>query len=324
MANFADDIIDVKVPPLVSVILPTYNRASYIKASIQSVLQQTFADLELIVVDDGSTDDTSSIVASVTDPRLRYVRQCNLGRSSARNHALSLARGKFITFLDSDDLYLPRKIELQVNYLNSHPGVGMIYTSSYCIDDLGTLLPDRYEATISGFIYEHIAFFTPVTITLPTVMTYKSILDQIGGFDEKLHRFEDTDMWRRISKGYRIDALPEYTCKIRAHKENSLLNQRPDEIVANLEYYSRKIMRDDENISLEVRSRGLAALYRYYAAAFLTVPSFSSRGVSLLKIANEFCSDHVKSIPVDKQSKTSIYKKAIGFIRVLRQRWRLW
>lgn len=274
--------------PKVSVIIPTYNRAHLIGDSIHSVLTQTYTNLEIIVVDDGSTDNTEEVIAVILDPRLRYIRQPNRGRSNARNHALSLATGKYITFLDSDDLYFPNKIELQVNYLKSHPGVGMIYTSAHCIDDKGQMLAHKYEATKSGLIYENIAFFTPVTITLPTVMTYRAIMEQIGSFDEGLHRFEDTDMWRRISKSYRIDAMPEYTCLLRTHEDNSLLNQDPDQIAAALDYYAAKILNEDMEVDIFVRRKGLASLYKYYGHALMSVPQFSRIGGDLIRIANSY------------------------------------
>lgn len=276
------------MPPHVSVIIPTYNRAHLIGATIASVLEQTYSDFEVIVVDDGSTDQTELVISRISDSRLRYVRQPNCGRSKARNHGLSLARGKYITFLDSDDLYLPGKIELQVNYLVSHPDVGMVYTSAHCINEQGAMLKHNYIAAESGYIYEDIAFFTPVTITLPTVMTYKKVMENVGCFDENMHRFEDTDMWRRISKSYRIDAMPEFTCLIRAHDDNSLINQDPVQIASALDYYAQKIIRDDNEISLKIRKKGLAALYRYYGDALKTVPQFYSLGKQLLRISSQY------------------------------------
>ena len=283
--------IDTSTDSKVSVIIPTYNRARYVRESIQSVLSQTYGDLEVIVVDDGSTDETAEVIGAISDPRLRYLRQDHVGRSKARNYGLSVARGKYIAFLDSDDLYLPNKVELQVDYLNKHPGTGMVYTSAYCIDDVGELLPHKYEATASGSIYEQIAFFVPVTITLPTVMTYREIFNRVGGFDENMDRFEDTDMWRRISKCYQIEAIKDYTCKLRTHHSNSLLNQRPEQISRALEYYSKKIMSEDKEINLKVRKKGLAALFRYYGHALTTVPHFSSAGKDLLRAADDYDSE---------------------------------
>lgn len=275
-------------PQKVSVIIPTYNRAHLIGDSIKSVLAQTYRNFELIIVDDGSKDNTAEVIAAFTDPRIRYVYQPNCGRSIARNHALSLATGKYVTFLDSDDLYRPDKIGLQVDYLNSHPGVGMVYTSAHCINDHGEMLTHEYIASVSGLIYGSIAFFTPVTITLPTVMTYKAVMDHVGGFDEGLHRFEDTDMWRRISKSYRIDAMPDFTCLLRTHDDNSLLNQDPEQIAIALDRYSGKILDEDVEFDLAIRRKGLAGLYRYYGYALMTVPDFAEKGKELLTIANGY------------------------------------
>lgn len=273
---------------LVSVIIPTYNRGHFVQASIHSVLEQTYSNLELIVVDDGSTDNTEELVASMSDARLHYVKQPNRGRSNARNHALSLAKGKYITFLDSDDLYLPNKIEIQVDYLKKHPGTGMVYTSAHCINEQGDMIKHKYEATVSGLIYESVAFFSRVTITLPTVMTYKEVMDFVGDFDEQMHRFEDTDMWRRISKNFRIDAIPEYTCLLRTHDDNSLLNQNPEQITSALDYYSKKILKEDTEVATAVWKRGLGDLYFYYAKALKSVPQFSNKGKNLMRIANSY------------------------------------
>ena len=280
----------------VSVIIPTFNRAELIGDSIRSALAQTYANLEVVVVDDGSDDDTEQVIATIIDPRLRYVRQPNRGRSNARNHALSLATGYYVSFLDSDDLYLPEKIERQVEYLQSHPWTGMVYTSAQCIDQQGNLLEHKYQATVSGLIYCEIAFFLPVTITLPTVMTYRRIFDYVGGFDEEMYRFEDTDMWRRISKICRIDAIPDVTCLLRTHDDNTLINQDPEKIVFALNYYAKKIAIEDDHINLDVRRRGLAGLYRYYGYALCSVPSFVDHGAGLLRQASEF--EDARSIPM--------------------------
>lgn len=279
----------------VSVIIPTYNRAHLVGDSIRSVLAQTYDSVEVIVVDDGSTDDTAEVIAAISDPRLRYIRQPNRGRSNARNHALSLARGRYIAFLDSDDLFLPDKLERQVTYLRDHPGVGMVYTSAHCIDQQGTMLEHKYLATVSGYVYEKIAFFTPVTITLPTVMTYRDIMSQVGGFDEAMYRFEDTDMWRRISKVCRVDAMPDFTCLLRTHNDNTLVNQNAGQIAAAVDYYAAKILRDDEDIDLSVRRHGLAGLYRYYGHALCSVPEFSEIGKRLLRTAKDYDSKLINS-----------------------------
>lgn len=270
-------------PPTVSVIIPTYNRASLLGEAIASVLAQTFSDFEVIIVDDGSTDNTERIICEFIDSRILYVKQDNNGRSYARNVALARARGRYIAFLDSDDLYLPEKLALQVSYLDSHPHVGMLYTSAYCIDSSGNALNENYVASVSGRIYRSIAFFRPVTITLPTVMAKRELFEEVGGFDEKMHRFEDTDMWRRISKIAHIEAMPINTCKLRTHADNSLGSQNPALIISALDYYAKKVMQEDATMGRWVLRCGLGGLYYYYARAFLTIPAWKDSGVSLLR-----------------------------------------
>ncbi len=276
------------MPPIVSVIIPTYNREKFIGEAIQSVLDQTFRNFEIVVVDDGSTDQTGDVVRAFTSKKVRYIYQPNRGRSAARNHALGLAKGRYIAFLDSDDLYMPGKLAMQVDYLHAHPETGMVYTSAHCIDYSGNPLGEKYLASVSGWIYTSIAFFRPVTITLPTVMAKRELFEKAGGFDENMHRFEDTDMWRRISKLARIDAMPAFTCRLRTHKENSLAAQDPVQIVGALDYYVRKILAEDTDVGALVKRRGIGSLYYYYGRAFLTVPAWKTAGRELLRTAYRY------------------------------------
>lgn len=275
--------------PYVSIIIATFNREKLLREAIHSVFAQTYQNFELIIIDDGSTDNTSSMIKEFTDSRLHYQHLPNQGRSKARNVGLSLAKGKYITFLDSDDLYHPEKLALQTAYLDAHPETGMIYTSAYCIDETGNLLKHQYEAIYSGNIYKSIAFFVPVTITLPTVMVRREVIDKAGNFDENMHRFEDTDLWRRISKVTRIDAINEYTCKLRTHSDNHLLAQNPKQLVKAIHYYAKKIIHEDKKLltAFELH-KGLGGLYHYYASAMLTVPGWEHFGKKLLNRAYHY------------------------------------
>lgn len=268
--------------PTVSIVIPTFNRAALVGEAISSVLGQSYSNFELIVVDDGSTDSTAEVVNSFSDRRLIFLSQENKGRSAARNRAITFARGKYIAFLDSDDLYLPGKLERQIDYMELHPDMGMTYTSALCIDGKGNLLPRKYEATVSGRILEDIAFYIPVTITLPTVMVRREVFDAVGGFDEAMYRFEDTDMWRRISKSYCIGAIQEYTCKLRTHDGNSLMAQNPDQIRSALDYYAGKILREENDLSTLARRKGLAGIYFYYGGAIWMMSRWKDTGLRLL------------------------------------------
>ncbi|MBY3167864.1 glycosyltransferase family 2 protein [Rhizobium laguerreae] len=270
--------------PTVSVIIPTYNRARFIREAIESVFSQTYRDFELIVIDDGSTDETAKIVRALVDNRLNFIRQENRGRSAARNRAIALARGRYIAFLDSDDMYLPDKLAQQVDYMDSHPEDGMIYTSAMCIDGDGNPLnSQRYEAWADGEIYKQVAFFQPVTITLPTVMVRREVLNAVGGFDEAMDRFEDTDLWRRIAKHYRVGILVEATCILRTHGDNTLRSQDPAKIIEAIEYYVAKIFREDADVGMHFLKNGASRLYGYYGRAFMSVPGWRHQGALLTK-----------------------------------------
>jgi glycosyltransferase involved in cell wall biosynthesis len=295
----ADILQSATAKPAISIIIPTYNRSAFIGEAIDSVLQQTFSDFELIVIDDGSTDSTGEIVNAFKDERLVFIQQENAGRSAARNRALATARGKYIAFLDSDDTYLQDKLERQVNFMEAHPEIGMIYTSAKCIDADGNILKNNvYVASVSGQIYRQVAFFRPVTITLPTVMVRREVLDNVGGFDEKMERFEDTDLWRRISKRYQVGALNYPTCLLRTHDDNTLRTQNPVKITNAIEYYVAKIFREDADMDGDFLKEGASRLYEYYGLAFMTVPAWRRQGLALLKKSVEFSPKRIGAIVV--------------------------
>ena len=260
--------------PTVSVIIPTYNRASMLNEAIQSVLDQTYSDYEIVVVDDGSTDNTRNVVNKFSDKRVRYVFQENRGRSNARNHGISLAQGRYIAFLDSDDLFLPHKLERQVIALNENAEFGMVYSSAICTDEQGKEMGCMYKATASGWIYSKVAFYVPLTIILPTVMLRTEVLSQLGGFDENMERFEDTDMWRRVARKFKILAIPEPLCRIRTHSDNELANQDPEKILGALKYYVDKAFDEDQGESRIFLRRAAARFYCRYGLAVLLNPEW--------------------------------------------------
>ncbi|MCC7528089.1 MAG: glycosyltransferase family 2 protein [Candidatus Melainabacteria bacterium] len=229
--------------PTVSVIIPTYNRSYLLRQALLSCLAQTYQDFEILVADDGSTDDTREVVESLNSDKIQYLYQTNSGRSTARNRAIKQAQGKYITFLDSDDLYLPQKLAVEVKALDENPSFGMVYSSAYNIDINGKLHPYVYPAPTSGWIYKDIALYLPLTICLPTVMARREIFSKVGVFDERQNRFEDTDMWRRISKKYRILAIDEPLCKIRYHEGNEM--EHPERVFEALKSYTNKVLWED-------------------------------------------------------------------------------
>lgn len=182
--------------PLVSVIIPTYNRGWIVKESIDSVLAQDFNDFELIVVDDGSTDNTSEILNSYRQD-INVICQGNRGVSAARNAGIAKASGRFIAFLDSDDLWLPDKLSLQVDFFNSNPSALICQTEEIWIRNNVRINPKIKHKKPSGMIFE--PSLALCLVSPSAVMIKRSLFEEVGLFDETLPACEDYDLWLRIS-----------------------------------------------------------------------------------------------------------------------------
>ena len=217
------------VTPLVSVIIPTYNAEKFIVQAIESVFAQTYRQYEILVIDDGSTDNTQEVLR-VFEDRLHCYYQNNRGPSSARNKGIQFASGEYICFLDADDLWTSEKLQSQVEFMESHPELGLVFSdhedfnqeecmSSTWLDvkkkalglELETQIP--LEEAFSKLVYENY-------ISTPTVMVRKQCLEKVGGFDENLWSVEDRDLWLRIAAHFPIACLPRIFCQRRIHQMN--------------------------------------------------------------------------------------------------------
>jgi glycosyltransferase involved in cell wall biosynthesis len=182
--------------PLISVIIPTYNRGWIIKEAIDSVLAQDYVNFELIVVDDGSTDDTHDILNSYQKSFL-VLRQNNKGVSSARNRGLAAASGHFIAFLDSDDIWLPQKLSQQVDFFQSNPDALICQTEEIWIRNNVRVNPRKRHKKPSGMIFE--PSLSLCLVSPSAVMIKKNLFEEVGIFDETLPACEDYDLWLRVS-----------------------------------------------------------------------------------------------------------------------------
>lgn len=203
----------------VSVIIPTYNRAWMLRQAIQSVLAQTYRDFEVIVVDDGSTDDTRDTVASIADQRIRYIRQHNQGSSSARNRGAAETDSEFIAFHDSDDIWVANKLERQIQVLDSNPKVDMVCTNATGFTDI--LPTDIYSS--GGVVIEDIypKLFRGFAIPLPSVIIKRSVYESVGGFDTDLATSHDWDLWLKIAERYLVAHIQESLVLVRRHSGNT-------------------------------------------------------------------------------------------------------
>jgi glycosyltransferase involved in cell wall biosynthesis len=199
--------------PRVSIITPAYNAARYLSAAIDSVLGQTYTDWELIIVDDGSTDGTRSLVHArlpSTGDRIRYLYQPNRGQPAARNAGIQVAKGEFIAILDADDMWLPTRLERGVSVMDRSPNAGLVHSRVARIDVHGNIVshlefPRKYQAgRIAVDIYTRRA-----NILSPTVLFRKQCLEEVGTFDQMMRATEDRDLWFRIAGRYEIAYINE-------------------------------------------------------------------------------------------------------------------
>lgn len=248
--------------PLVSVVIPTFNRRKFIADAVASALNQTYQNLEVVVVDDGSTDDTGKLLRTrfSTDARFRYLYQHNQERSRARNHGIRVARGKFIAFLDSDDLWAPTKIASQLEAVGNQPDVGMVVTWWEMFDESGKKTPIHCpsldEITRADFGLLQAACNR---IGSPTPLVGKEVLNRVGFFSEDINQGEDWDLWARVSLKTKVKLVPAVLAFRRIHSSNTERPMTPSEYLQIV-----------HNILLANRDRGRSlrkAVSEYYAKA---------------------------------------------------------
>lgn len=200
-------------PPLVSVVIATYNMGRYLPEAVASASDQTYGSLEVIIVDDGSTDDTADIVARwQPDARIRYIRQENLGQQIAKNRGVAEAKGDYIAFLDADDRWKPDKLQRQIPLFGDDPAVGVVYSDAIIIDQDGRETGRRDIGHPQGRVTEALLYDNFVSFSSAVVS--RQALDRCGVFDESLPMSIDYDLWLRISTEFDFryvdDALLEY------------------------------------------------------------------------------------------------------------------
>jgi glycosyltransferase involved in cell wall biosynthesis len=195
--------------PLVSVVIATYNYGGYLPLALDSALSQTLADLEIIVVDDGSTDDTERVIQPYRlDPRIGYLRTDHLGQSAAKNAGIRRARGRYVAFLDADDLWLPTKLEKQIElFERSGPELGVVYCRRRWIDEGGRELDRDERQPHRGDVLARL-FHRPF-ICFSSSMIRRAVLDDVGLFDESIPMAIDYDLWLRIGLKYHFDYVDE-------------------------------------------------------------------------------------------------------------------
>jgi glycosyltransferase involved in cell wall biosynthesis len=258
---------------LVSIIMPAYNAEKYIAASIESVLAQTFSDWELIVVDDGSTDSTATVVQefATRDPRVRYIFQENGRLGKARNTGITNSTGRLIAFLDSDDLWLPTKLEVQTRAMAEN-NADVVYSKSYVfcdenIDDETQTLTSSVGKFSGPDFFDSLIRYPQIPVL--TVLFKRSALDRVGLFEEgkAYHGCEDYDLWLRLARaGLVFYGMPDILARYRRHG-TAMTAMRSNMFKLTLLIVQRYI--DQSGLSELEKQRRLTGLYREVVSSLI-------------------------------------------------------
>jgi glycosyltransferase involved in cell wall biosynthesis len=207
----------------VSVIIPTYNCARFVGDAIASALNQSYENFEVVVIDDGSTDDTRAVVESCKEStdRVRYIPQENGGVSSARNHGIAKSEGEYLLFLDADDLLLSNSLAELATFLDTHPDTGLVYSDGYFCDASGQefmRLSEHRRGNFAGNVLDHIVLDNFI-VAPHCAMVRRACLESLDppGFDEALSFSADRDVWTRLAQDYTFGYVSVPTCKYRVH-----------------------------------------------------------------------------------------------------------
>ncbi len=241
--------------PQVTVIIPTFNMAHYLGECISSVTRQSVGNMEVIVIDDGSTDNTNEIVSSFGN-RVSYFYQSNRGESAARNMGIKISSGEYLAFLDADDIWLPEKIEKQIAVLNRNPNIGMVACGYTVVNETGRILyanaPRNYNNRETLRNALSIAQIIPGSAS--GVLIRRECFGRLGCFDEEIKIGPDWDMWLRISSSYEIYFIEETLVTIRRTSGKPEFRNPLKE-----EFYVGRVI--EKNVKRSKKNRAYAALY---------------------------------------------------------------
>lgn len=228
--------------PKVDIIIPAYNAARYLPAAIESVIGQTYEDWRILLIDDGSTDDTAEVVAPYVarlDEKMKYIRQANAGLPAARNTAIRNSSAEYLALLDADDVWLPHRLAESVACMDRSPSIGLSYGFNSRIDQTGAVIDtfDARQKNSEGRIAPYI-YMRRVQLNCPTITFRRSCVDDVGPFDETMRATEDRDMWFRIALKYDVACVPKVLAYYRVSP--NAMTTDPDRMLRAQLHFIRK------------------------------------------------------------------------------------
>lgn len=278
---------------LVSIIIPTYNSAEYIAETIDSALKQTYEPKEVIVVDDGSTDNTRDIIKSYVR-RVKYIRKENGGPASARNLGIKESNGEFIALLDSDDIWLPEKLEFQIKLIEDDDRIGLVGCNSCWISKDGVILDNIRKGEYRNYTerrdFLRRLMFSNVVSSGSNACLRRECFEKVGLFDEdvNLKGVEDWDMWLRVFQYYDIKFVEKILLKKREREGSVCSPGNIDRMLKNELYMVRKEFRENILFPRNALLKGRILSYRYLCAGW-TYNNLGERSKAVACLLHPIC-----------------------------------
>ncbi len=290
--------------PKVSVIIPAYNAMTYLPETLESVLQQTFTDFEVLIVDDGSSDNIVQWANGLTDDRVKFIFQSNEGVSTARNLAISKASGDYIAFLDADDLWEKTKLEKQAQFLDDNPTVGLVATWMILTDEQGNPGAEVKIDFEQGNIRKELIEISLIPCgSIP--MVRRVCFDEVGLFDPTLRFGEDWEMWTRIAADYDFGLIKETLVYYRQHSKNSSKNSQ--QILPDFDRLIEKMFDSVPQELLAIRTKTYGRMNLYIAWKSLENEDYQG--------ARDFSNQAIKSYPQLQYTKSYLRLKLLTLVK---------
>lgn len=252
--------------PKVSVIIPAYNAMTYLPETLDSVLKQTFTEFEVLIINDGSTDCIEQWVTQLTDLRIKLISKHNQGLSAARNTGIEHAQGKYIAFLDADDLWEPTKLEKQVRCLEECPEIGLVYTWTRFINEASEPTERVVAFQVEGNVWEYL-LVRDIICNGSSAMVRGSCFETVGLFDVSLNSVADRDMWVRIAARYPFAVVKEPLTLYRRHRKS--MSQDHKRMLQEVHQVTEKIFQDVPFELLYLRNQTYGWINLFTAFSFL-------------------------------------------------------
>lgn len=296
---------------LISVIIPVFNGQNTIQRTIESVLNQTFEDYELIIINDGSTDSTEEVISQIPDPRIKVFNYSNSGPSASRNRGIDIASGKYISFIDADDLWTSDKLEKQLYKLEENPQAKIAYSWTNYIDEFDKFLYPGSHITANGNVYEKLLLNNFIE-NGSNPLIYRQALIEVGGFDESLFAAEDLDVWFKLAIKYEFVAVPSPQILYRV-STNSLSSNLARVEKQCLEVIDRAFDRVSKSLQ-NLKPKSVSNLYLYLTIKSLEGNVTKTKGIAAARYYINAVKNNISLLQARRKLMIIMWIKIIAYI----------